>query len=161
VIQLHTGGDLTSGALRRRPRCLRKSPYGSYRNHCSSSRLPADPARRNIAKPRFHLTTRPFLAQHDRPALVEADDVERVLADIDADHCDRGVEFQRQSVLVCLDTPSLALLADGAGARPDHPISCYAANRYSITSSARRRVAAGALQFDCRRGALSGSAVHP
>ena len=43
-----------------------------------------------LAKPCLHLATRPFLTQHDRAALIVADDVERVLADIDADHGDRS-----------------------------------------------------------------------
>jgi hypothetical protein len=36
----------------------------------------ADPTRRNIAKPRFHLATRPLLPQHDRTALIKANNVE-------------------------------------------------------------------------------------
>ena len=50
--------------------------------------LHADQAGRHVGKPRLDLTARPLLAQHDRAALVEADDVERVLADVDADHGD-------------------------------------------------------------------------
>ena len=48
----------------------------------------ADQARRHIGKSSFNLATRPFLPQDDRAALVEADDMERVLADIDADDGD-------------------------------------------------------------------------
>ena len=48
--------------------------------------LHADQARGHIGKPCFHLATRPLLAQHDCAAIIEADDVERVLADIDADY---------------------------------------------------------------------------
>jgi hypothetical protein len=40
-----------------------------------------------------YLATRPLLPQHDGTALILANDVERVLADIDADCSGRGVEF--------------------------------------------------------------------
>lgn len=52
--------------------------------------LHADQARREVSKSRLDLTARPLLAQHNRTALVMADDVERVLADVDADHGDLG-----------------------------------------------------------------------
>ena len=48
--------------------------------------LHPDEARRQVGKPHLNLTTRPFLAQDDRATAIVADDVERVLADIDADH---------------------------------------------------------------------------
>ena len=51
----------------------------------------ADQARRYISKPRFHLATRPLLPQHDRAALIKANDVEGVLANIDADYGDHGL----------------------------------------------------------------------
>ena len=47
--------------------------------------LHADQARRHVGKACFHLATRPLLTQHNCTALIEADDMERVLADIDAD----------------------------------------------------------------------------
>jgi hypothetical protein len=40
------------------------------------------------------------LAQHDRAALVQANNVERVLPDIDADHGDRGLHCLRHGVLL-------------------------------------------------------------
>ena len=52
--------------------------------------LHADQTRRHVGEPRLDLTARPLLAQHDRATLVVADDVERVLADVDADHGDLG-----------------------------------------------------------------------
>src|SRR5258707_12796120 len=48
--------------------------------------LHADPTRRQIGEPGLHLATRPLLPQHDGTALILANDVERVLADIDADY---------------------------------------------------------------------------
>jgi Sel1 repeat len=80
--------------------------------------LHADEARRQVDKPRFHLATRPLLAQHQG----STDDVERILADIDADHGDFAVEFLGHGVLLCLRCPLPVSLAGRAGARPDHPI---------------------------------------
>ena len=51
--------------------------------------LHPDQARRQVGEPRFHLAARPLLPQHDGSALIVAHDVERVLADIDADDGDR------------------------------------------------------------------------
>jgi len=45
------------------------------------------------SKPRFHLAARPFLPQHDAAAPILANEVERVLADIDADHGEFAIEF--------------------------------------------------------------------
>src|SRR5262245_16617092 len=85
--------------------------------------LHADEARRQVGKPRFHLATRPFLAQHQGSTPIMAHDVERILADIDADHGEFAVEFLGHGVLLCLSVPpcQFGSLA-GAGARPDHPI---------------------------------------
>jgi hypothetical protein len=41
----------------------------------------------------LNLTTRPLLSQHDSAALIPANDVERVLADIDTDHGDFTIEL--------------------------------------------------------------------
>src|SRR5258707_15563986 len=84
--------------------------------------LHADQAGWHVGKPRFHLATRPFLPQHDGATLIETDDVERVLADIDTDHGDHTVEFSSHGVLLSLNA-SCQLIADSAGARPDHPIT--------------------------------------
>jgi hypothetical protein len=43
-----------------------------------------DQARRQVGKPCLDLAAGPFLPQHDRAAPIEADNVERVLADVDA-----------------------------------------------------------------------------
>ena len=48
-----------------------------------------DEAAWEIGEPAYELTARDLGAQHDRAALVEADKVERVLADIDADRGNR------------------------------------------------------------------------
>src|SRR6516225_1632496 len=80
-------------------------------------------ARRQIGEPRFNLATRPLLPQHDRTAPIVAHDVERVLADIDADHGDCAIGFLRHGVLLVFATPAQLLSLAEAGARPDHPIS--------------------------------------
>ena len=45
----------------------------------------------NIGKAGFNLPAGPFLAQHNRTALIMGYDVGRVLADIDANHGDCSV----------------------------------------------------------------------
>ena len=52
--------------------------------------LHANQTGRHVGEPRFDLTARPFLAQDDRAAAIVANHVERVLADVDADHGDLG-----------------------------------------------------------------------
>jgi hypothetical protein len=68
------------------------------------------------------LATRPLLAQHQASTPILADDVERILADIDADHGDFAVELLGHGVLLVFGAPSPAWRAGRAGARPDHPI---------------------------------------
>ena len=55
--------------------------------------LHPDQARQEVGKSGFNLTTRPLLSQHDSAALILANDVERVLADIDTDHGDFTIEL--------------------------------------------------------------------
>jgi hypothetical protein len=55
--------------------------------------LHADQARRQFGEPGFHLATRPLLPQRQSSAPILADEVKRVLADIDADHGNCAVEF--------------------------------------------------------------------
>src|ERR671936_3104308 len=51
--------------------------------------------------------------QHDGKAVIVTHDVERVLADIDADHGDRCVEFLRHGVLLVLSAPCQLLVLAG------------------------------------------------
>jgi len=53
----------------------------------------ANQARLHIGQPRLQMATRPLLPQHDGAARIVAYDVERVLADIDADNGDRGIGY--------------------------------------------------------------------
>src|SRR5712671_1086881 len=79
---------------------------------CADASFHADQARRYIGEPRFHLATRPLLPQQDGAARIVAHDVERVLADIDADHGDRGIGCLRHGALLVFGAPcQLSLLA--------------------------------------------------
>src|SRR5208282_1616884 len=53
----------------------------------------------------FYLATRPFLMQHNRAAFILPYDMERVLADIDANHGDCGIEILRHGVLLVFSAP--------------------------------------------------------
>jgi hypothetical protein len=89
-------------------------------------------------KPRVHLAARPLLAQHQGSTPILADDVERVLADIDADHLDLAVEYLGHGRLLCLQCPLPVWITGRAGARPDHPILGHrpAAQRPGLNSYA-------------------------
>jgi hypothetical protein len=58
----------------------------------------ADQARGHVGKPHFHLAARPLLTQHDRASIIQANNVERILTDIDADYGDR---FCDVAAMVC------------------------------------------------------------
>src|SRR5262249_42452757 len=62
--------------------------------------LHADQAWRQVGKSRFDLATRPFLPEHDRTTPIVPYNVERVLADIDADHGDCAGRFLGHGVLL-------------------------------------------------------------
>src|SRR5215471_18634010 len=85
--------------------------------------LHADQARWQVGKSRLHLATRPFLPQHDCTTPIVPYDVERVLADIDADHRDCAIGLLRHGVLLVFAAPDSVSISGGAGAWPDHPIS--------------------------------------
>src|SRR5467141_4568679 len=80
---------------------------------CADAGFHADQARRYIGEPRFHLATRPLLPQHDGAARIVAHDVERVLADVDADHGDRGIGCLRHGVLRVFGAPYKLRLLTG------------------------------------------------
>jgi hypothetical protein len=83
----------------------------------SDASLHADQARRHVGKPRFYLATRPFLTQHDGTTLIVTYDVERVLADIDANHDDYGIELLRHGVLLVFGAP---VPVSNAGGEQEH-----------------------------------------
>jgi len=60
---------------------------------------------RTLRCSRFDPATRPLLSQNDRFAAIYADDVEVVLADIDADDGNRAIEILRHGVLLVVGAP--------------------------------------------------------
>jgi hypothetical protein len=90
----------------------------------------ADQARRYMGEPRFHLATRSLLPEYDSAARIVAHDVERVLADIDADHGDRGIECLRHDNLFGLRDLGAKDLKGIAG-----PARAWAALRASSVES--------------------------
>jgi hypothetical protein len=76
-------------------------------------------AGRHIGQSNLDLRSRPLLSQQDLTASAQADNMERVLADIDADY--GGFSFLKHGLLPYPDT--LLEYPRLAGARPHHPIS--------------------------------------
>jgi len=82
----------------------------------ANASLHADKARRHVGKSRLYLAARPLLAQHNCTAIIQANDVERVLTDIDADYGDRNLCCRRHSVLLVLaPLASLSLVGQEHG----------------------------------------------
>ena len=77
------------------------------------------------------------MAQHNGAAIIEADDVERVLTDINADYGNRSRRCRRHA-----PRPGAPgqLIAGGAGARPDHPISGHSAKPAALSLHAYQPV---------------------
>jgi hypothetical protein len=73
--------------------------------------LHADQAGWHVGKAGIHLATRPLLTQHDGTAFIVTYDVERVLADIDAD--DSGLRGLRHGVLLVVGAPCQLLSLAG------------------------------------------------
>ncbi len=73
----------------------------------------ADQARGHVGEPCLHLATGSFLPQHDRAALIETHNVERVLADIHSNNGNRRAELLRHSVLLDFGAPGKLRLPAG------------------------------------------------
>ena len=84
-----------------------------------------------LAKRASDLTTRPLLPKHDCATTIEPNDVERVLTDISADYGNRALCCRSHWRALGFGAPG-QLIAGGAGARPDHPITGHAADRSFI-----------------------------
>src|SRR5229473_5065322 len=143
-------GIRTHVLRRHQPGIVTKHPEPATEVMGADAGFHADQARRNVRESCLHLATRPLLPQRNCAPVIEAHDVERVLADIDANHGNRSVEFLRHGVLLALVAPMPALLPGGAGARPDHSITGHGCIRsqlllspHSIASSAHMSAAAG------------------
>ena len=90
--------------------------------------LHADQTGRHVGKAGFHLATRPLLPQHDGATLIVAYDVERVLADIDADYSDCSVELLGHGVLLVFGAP-WQLTAAGQEHGRTIPLASFAATQ--------------------------------
>jgi hypothetical protein len=110
LLSLAIGADIFG---RHQPGIVTKRREFAAQVMCADAGLHADPTRRQIGEPRFHLATRPLLPQHDGAARIVAHDVERVLADIDADHGDRRIGCLRHGVLPVFGAPCQVRLLAG------------------------------------------------
>ena len=110
---------------------------------CPNASLHADQARRHVGESRLDLTARPLLAQHNRAALIKANDVKRVLADIDTDHGDLGAWLSWAWALLLMLSPhsSVSCWQGRSTAGPSH----------YRTLAARHDVSAWANVF-CKKG---------
>jgi len=74
---------------------------------CSDARLHADEARRHVGEAGFDLAARQLLPQNNRALPVEANEVERVLADVDADCCNgfKAIGLACHGMLLILTAP--------------------------------------------------------
>jgi hypothetical protein len=74
--------------------------------------LHPDQTGRHIGEARFNLAMRPLLSQHNGAPPILANDVERILPDIDADYGDRALQCLCHGVLLVFGVPaSLIALA--------------------------------------------------
>src|ERR1700751_5995411 len=80
---------------------------------CADAGLHPDQAWCQVSKSRLDLATRPFLPKHDRTTPIVSHDVERVLANIDADHGDFAVGLLRHGVLLVFAAPGQLLSLAG------------------------------------------------
>src|SRR5205823_13043578 len=67
--------------------------------------LHADEAGWHVGEPGFELPARQLLAQHDGAPLVEANEMEDVLADVDAEHGNGAFGLARHGGLLCSWAP--------------------------------------------------------
>jgi hypothetical protein len=97
------GFSWTHGLRRHQPGILAQQLEPAGEAMGTDTGLHADQAGRHVGKPSFYLATRPLLPQHDCATPIEADDVERVLADIDTDHGGHTVKLLSHGVPAATD----------------------------------------------------------
>ena len=108
----------------------------------SNAGLHPDQARRHIRKASLYLATRPLLTQHDRAAMIESHDVERVLPNIDANYRWRETGVEETVPAVAADNGDVAMpLAEAfayygtpRGAVPNY-INSFAVQSWANTST--------------------------
>jgi hypothetical protein len=116
LLSLAIGGHIWPGSTWHRDQAMQVCGSGDVRRR----KLPCRSDKAYIGEPHFHLATQPLLLQHDGAPRIVAHDVERVLADIDAD---RGIGCLRHGVLLVFGAPCQLRRLAGQEARPDRPIS--------------------------------------
>src|SRR6266436_6245813 len=99
LLSLRVGADVLR---RHQPGIVAQQPKPAAEMMGTDTGLHADQAGRHVGKLSFHLAARPLLPQHDCATPIEADDVERVLADIDTDCGDHTVMLLNHGVLLSL-----------------------------------------------------------
>src|ERR1700741_2081497 len=109
---------------------------------CADAGLHPDQAWCQVSKSRLDLATRPFLPKHDRTTPIVSHDVERVLANIDADHGDFAVGLLRHGVLLVFAAPGQLLSLAGRGHGRTIPL---AASRKGFREGAASRSVGGLL----------------
>src|SRR5215813_1634338 len=105
---------------------------------CANAGLHPDQARWQVGKSRADLAARPFLSKHDRTTLILPHDVERILANIDADHGDCVVGLLRHGVLSSSSLPRASFACcRGRSTAADVPSQAHSA-RIPASTMARR-----------------------
>ena len=99
LLSLRVGADVLR---RHQPGIVAKQAEPAAEMMGSDTGFHADQAGWHVGEPCLHLATRPLLPQRDSATPIEADDVKRVLADIDTDHGDHTVMRLRHGVLLSL-----------------------------------------------------------
>jgi len=99
LLPLRVGADVLR---RHQPSIVAKQAEPAAEMMGTDTGLHADQAGWHIGEPCLHLATRPLLPQRDGPTPIQADDVERILANIDTDHGDHTVMRLRHGVLLSL-----------------------------------------------------------
>ena len=102
LLSLAIGADIFG---RHQPGIVTKRCEFAAQVMCADAGFHADQARWHVGKPCPHLVARPLLTQHNCAAIIEAGDVERVLANIDADHGDCALELLGHGVLLVFGAP--------------------------------------------------------
>jgi hypothetical protein len=83
---------------RHQPGIMAKQPEAAAEMVRADAGLHADQAGRHIGEARLHLATEPLLPERDCPTSIQADDVEGVLDDIDADHSRSPLSSQQREI---------------------------------------------------------------
>jgi len=118
---------------RHQPRIMAKRHQPAAQMVRANAGLNADQAGRQISKAVLKLAARNLVLQDDGAALVEADQVKDILADIDADNGNRGHWVWRLCCALALAVPLFRLPPSARGGRGTAGPSHYRAVRRSAS----------------------------